>query len=213
MKRWIWSIALALVVAMSLQVEANEPAAAPQRAEVGKAAPDFELKNIVTDETVKLSDLKGKIVVLRWQGLRCPWDYMRPTAGYERVIAPMAQRFQEHDVVFLGINSNYNESNEDLKAYHIQHKIPYAYLDDPDRSVARAYGARTTPHMFVIDKEGVLRYMGGLEAPPPKPEDCGNMSEQYIVPVLEALINGSELPYTTTASKGCTLKYPRGEAR
>ena len=76
----------------------------------------------------------------------------------------------------------------------------------PGAKVADQFGAQTTPHVFVINKEGVLVYRGGIEQAPGRPSDCGQMQEQYLEPVLVALTEGKPLPYTETKSKGCGIK-------
>jgi peroxiredoxin len=201
MIRTLASIAMFVAtVALAAPAYAEKPPA-----ELGEAAPGFELKDL-QGQTHKLADFKDKIVVLRFQSMHCPWDRMRPSGGYERMLSPMAKEYAGKDVVFLGINSNKNESVEKLKAYAEKHEIPYPILKDPGNKVADMYGARTTPHMFVIDREGKLRYRGGIEENPPTPEDCGKMDEQYLRPVLDALISGNEVPYSDKPSKGCSIK-------
>lgn len=200
-----WSLALGLVVALlaAAQSWAAEPA------KVGQPAPGFELVDVVTGKKHTLAEFKGKIVVVRFQSMNCPWDKMRPGGGYERVLSPLATKYADKGVVFLGINSNVGEDPAKLKEYHQSSKITYPILKDADSSVAVAYGAKTTPHMFIVDKDGVLRYKGGIEKAPVKPEDCGQSEEQYLAPVLDALLSGSEPPVTETPSKGCTIKFQR----
>ena len=68
------------------------------------------------------------------------------------------------------------------------------------------FGATTTPHIFVIDEEGTLVYRGGIEKAPSSPSQCGQMKQQYLEPVLTALVADQPLPYTDTKSKGCSIK-------
>lgn len=206
--KWMSLIAgFAAVLALLLAMPTMSVAAEKTTAQVGEMAPDFELPVVGSDERIKLSDFRGeKIVVFTFQSTQCPWNYMRENAGYERVLYPMAQEYAQKDVVFLALNPNNNESVESLESYIQKHQMPYPLLKDQDHKVADLYGAKTTPHFFVIDKEGVLRYKGGFEAVPGNPEQAGHMEEQYLRPVLDALINGSDLPYTETVSKGCAIK-------
>lgn len=184
---------------------AGTASAAETQAKVGEPAPDFELQSVRGDETHRLSDYQGKTVVLTWQGTGCPWNKMRENAGYERILYPMAQDYKDQDVVFLAINSNKTEPEEQVAAYARQHQTPYPILKDPGNKVADLYGAQTTPHFFVIDKEGVLRYQGGFEKAPANPNMVGQSDEAYLVPVLNALLAGEELPYQQTQPKGCRV--------
>jgi peroxiredoxin len=203
LRRTGWTAVLLALVALVIPATIAWALSDP---EIGKPAPAFTLNDVVTGKPVSLADFKGKIVVVRFQSIHCPWDKMRPEGGYERVLDPMAKTYADQGVVFLGINSNQGESVEDIKAYHEKHHINYAFLKDPGNQVADAYNASTTPHMYVVDRAGVLRYLGGIEKLPTSPEVCGQMDEQYLKPVLDALLSGSEPPYTKTKSKGCSIK-------
>jgi peroxiredoxin len=174
-------------------------------AKVGEPAPDWELTNVSDGSTVKLSDIDG-IVVMVWQSKDCPWDKMVATRGYQRVLTPLATQYAEKGVTFVAINSNKTETAEQLASYHKEAGMSYPILKDPGNKVADLYGARTTPHIFIRDAAGTLIYKGGIEQVPTSPEKCGEMDEQYLVPVLNAALAGETLPYTETVSKGCTLK-------
>ncbi len=176
------------------------------QAQLDEPAPDFELSAVTTGQTHHLTDYSGKIVVLTFQSINCPWDRMRDEAGYQRYLSPLAKEYADQNVQFLAINANKNESAQEVKAYAEQHEIPYPILKDPGNKVADLYDAKTTPHIFIIDSHGTLRYQGGVEKVPPSPENCGRMDTQYLKPVLDALISGEELPYRRTSSKGCTIK-------
>ena len=200
---------LAIVVALVAAAPAAEQGD-QTTLRIGEPAPDFTLKDVRTGDDVKLSDFKGdKIVVVTFQSTKCPWNYMRPEAGYERVLYPLSQAYAAKDVVFLAINSNASESAESLKAYAEEHETPYPILKDPGNEVADAYGGKTTPHFFLIDKQGILRYQGGYEQSPTNPQKCGQMDEQYLVPAIEAVLAGAEPAQTVTKSKGCTIERAR----
>ncbi|MBI1336135.1 MAG: redoxin domain-containing protein [Phycisphaera sp.] len=180
-------------------------------AKVGQAAPQFELKDVKTGQTHKLADFKGKVVVLFWHSTSCPWYRMRENGGYDRVLSPMATEYAGKDVVFLAINSNKTEDVDSIKSYITEHNTPYPILKDPGNKVADEYGARTTPHVFVIDKDDnqTVRYMGGLEKSPPTPEKCGQMDEQYLRPAIDAVLAGTEVAVKESPSKGCSIKRER----
>lgn len=175
---------------------------------LGEPAPQFSLTDVVTGQTVSLADFKGKVVVIAFQSIHCPWDKMRESGGYQRYLSPLSQEYSGQNVQFLAINSNKNESVEELASYHQEHAIPYPLLKDTNNIIADAYNAKTTPHTYVIaaDEAQTLLYMGGLEQVPTSPEVCGQMDENYIVPVINAVLAGEELPYTKTTSKGCGIK-------
>lgn len=177
------------------------------QAELGAEAPGFTLKDVSTGNDISLSDYEGKTVVLVFHSMTCPWYWMRENAGYDRILIPMAKEYAEKDVVFLGINANSHEATEDLAGY-VQEHSSYPVLKDTGNVVADAYGAKVTPHVYVINKEGELVYRGAIEKRVSNPGACGTSDTPYLKPVLDALINGSELPYTDTNSevKGCGIK-------
>jgi peroxiredoxin len=189
---------LALVLSVIVGVSAFAQAKTEQDPRINQPAPSFELTG--TDgKSHKISDFKGKIVVIHFQGVQCPWE-----RAYQPILNKVAN---EHpDVVFLGINSNKAESMDDIKALQTKENIPYVILKDPGNKVADLYGAQTTPHMYIIDKEGKVVYHGGIEKAPANMKAVGKSSEQYLVPVVAALKEGKPLPATVTVPKGCTIK-------
>lgn len=195
------SLALMLAAAPTFADERVDPT-------IGEAAPQFSLEDVVTGETVNLSEFQGKVVVVAFQSINCPWDRMRESGGYQRYLSPLSEQYKDQDVVFLAINANKNESIEELNSYHEQHELPYPILKDTDNIIADAYNAKVTPHVYVIaaDEQQTLVYMGGIEQVPTSPEVCGLMDENYLEPVLNAVLAGEELPHTKTTPKGCGIK-------
>ena len=195
------SLALVFAAAPSMAAERVDPT-------LGDPAPQFSLTDVVTGQTVSLADYQGKVVVVTFQSINCPWDRMRDSGGYQRYLSPLSQQYADQNVVFLAINANKNETAEDVGSYAQQHEIPYPILKDDNNVIADAYNAKTTPHTYVIaaDEQQTLVYMGGIEQVPTSPEVCGEMEENYLVPVLNAVLAGQELPYTKTTSKGCSIK-------
>lgn len=177
------------------------------KAALNQPAPDFKLKDVQTGEAWTLSEnTDGKITVLVFQSINCPWDRMRKDGGYQRYLTPLADEYADEDVQFIAINSNVTESDADVKAYADKHDIGYPILRDEENKVADMYNAKTTPHIFIINESGELVYQGGVEKAPSAPSQCGQMDEKYLEPVLEAMINDKPLPYTDTRSKGCGIK-------
>lgn len=191
------ALGLAVAAVWTGHAAAEETAA---KAEVGKPAPAFTLKTVDGKEH-SLAEFKGKTVVLHWQSATCPWE-----RAYQPVLNDLAAKFADKGVVFIAINSNHTETPEQIKAKAEAEKMPYPILIDKGNVVADAYAARFTPHMFVIDGEGVLRYMGGIEKPPTSPGGAGKSDEQYLEPVITAVSAGKESPYSETKATGCTIK-------
>ena len=188
----------------------NLPVSGTVQLQIGHSAPAFELTD--TQGTVhRLSDYKGKIVVVHFQSCRCPWD-----VAYQPILNDIARRFTASqasdsgltEIVFLAINSNRTESLDQIKAYQESGKIAYPILKDPGNQVADDYGAVTTPHIFVInsDPTQTLAYFGGIEKAPLSPQACGASKDQYLLPVLTALSQGTPPEVTQTQSVGCSIK-------
>jgi peroxiredoxin len=195
-------IALLSSALVMMALAAGPALAQMEPPKLGEPAPEFQLKD-VQGNTHQLSDFEGNIVVLHFQQISCPWE-----KAYQPYFNELAQQYGDADtpVQFLAINSNKTESVDQLKQAKQNRPVAYPILKDPGNQVADQYAARVTPHMYVIDAEGTLRYRGGVEALPPSPSKATNMDEQYLKPVLDALVQGSGLPYTVTKAKGCGIK-------
>lgn len=152
---------------------AERPAEKPKEetkkpvAEVGKPAPEFELKDL-DGKPVKLSDHKGKIVVLEWFNPDCPAVVTGHTKGTLKDMA--ARATAERDVVWLAVNSGgpgkQGHAVEANKKRLEEWKIGHPILRDERGEVGRSYGAKSTPHMMVIDAKGVLVYRGAPDNAP-----------------------------------------------
>ena len=180
-------------------------------AKVGKPAPDFNLpstKNIDTlAETVKLSDYKGKIVVLDWFNPTCPVCAMHYKAG---TLQNTASKFKGKDVVFLAINSGGKGSDgsgkEENAAAKKNWKVEFPVLLDESGKVGHTYGAKTTPHCFVIDAKGTLVYAGAIDNG--SPGKVG--SENYVQKAVEQTLRGETVTTSTSKPYGCGVKYGKG---
>jgi len=201
----ILAAVLCLTAALGLFMQPQQMLAA-EKAPVGKAAPAFTLPDVKTGGDVALADYKGKVVVLMFHSISCPFYALNQNAGYDRVFVKMVEAYKGKDVVFLGVNSNRNESTDAIKNYLEKNKINYTVVKDQGNVVADTYGAQVASHIMVIDAEGKLRYRGGVEKRPANPSECGNSQEQYLGPVIDALLGGSEPPVTETQATGCAIK-------
>ena len=227
---FVTALALALTLSFAFNAGAK-PKTEASAPEIGEAAPEFTLST-VTGEEVSLSDYQGKVVVIHFQSMQCPWDL-----GYQPILTKMASDHAASDedaataavsgddagemavdieeeaaeettpeVVFLAINSNKSESSEDLAAYHQEKGMSYPILKDEGNVVADKYAAQTTPHMYIIDTQGVLRYMGGVEEAPRSPDGIGQSDQQHFASALEAVVTGSDVEPSVTKPKGCSIK-------
>ena len=215
-------ITISLVVAMcALPVVAQPitprpPDAKPTNAkdkkiaEVGEEAPQFEL----TDQfgkTHKLEQYKGKIVVLEWFNEKCPYCKGVWESGLVPTLKNELQE-KETEVVYLAINSSANRPEEDVLESgaefleELESETPM--LMDYDGAVGHKFGARTTPHMFIIDAEGVLVYSGAISDDHSLKE--GDKAETHVLRVVTQLEAGEEVLPSYVQPWGCSVKYKRG---
>lgn len=163
--------------------------AAPQKAELGQAAPDFTLQDH-QGNPVTLSGFKGKIVVLEWINLECPFVQRHYKEG---TFKGMAGAYGPQDVAWLAINSTHWAKPSSNKEWHDTYQLPYPILNDSAGRVGRLYGAKTTPHMFIIDKEGRLVYSGAIDDD--ASGSLGDKRTPYVRQALENLLAG-KMPQT-----------------
>ena len=178
-------------------------------AEIGQPAPDFTLTDI-SGKTHKLSDFKGKTVVLEWTNPGCPIVQKH----YNSHNMQNTQKAATADgVVWLTINSGYVGAQGDLsnaEAAAWQKKMratTNAYFRDSSGKVGRLYGATATPHMFVIKSDGVLAYKGAIDSIPSGNESDIPKATNYVKAALGAVKAGRPVEKTATQSYGCAIKY------
>ena len=195
--------------ALALTQDPPKPKPAPEPAkgaEVGKPAPAFTLKGLDGKE-VKLADYKDKIVVLEWFNPGCPVVQRHHDKDSLKTLAADTTK---DGVVWLAINSGAagkegsgaEANKKGAEKWSLKHPI----LLDEDGTVGRAYGAQTTPHMFVIDAKGVLAYAGAIDNDPSgemKPEERIN----YVREALASLKKGEPVKTPTSKAYGCGVKY------
>jgi peroxiredoxin len=176
-----------------------------ETAKVGEAAPAFTLKDL-DGKAHNLSDFRGKTVVLEWFNPECPFVVKHHKTN--KTFAELYENYQSKDVVFLAINSgaagkqgNGVELNKKMKD---EWKIQYPILVDEDGKVGRAFGAKTTPHMFVIDKDGKLVYAGAID----NNRDRSKAGDKnYVKNALDAVLAGKPVEESSTQPYGCSVKY------
>jgi hypothetical protein len=176
---------------------------------IGKAAPDFSVTD-AAGRTQSLSAYKGKIVVLEWNNPQCP--FVRKHYGAHNMQSQQADA-AKNGVVWLTINSGAPGKQGHLDAAAAQAYVAKvggreaAYLLDADGTVGHAYDAKTTPHMYVIDEAGVLRYMGGIDSIPSTDVEDIPKATQYVEQALAELACGKPVSVPTSEPYGCSVKY------
>jgi peroxiredoxin len=177
-------------------------ALAAATAEIGKPAPEFALKD-QSGKEVKLSDLRGKIVVLEWFNGGCPVT-VRHHSPATPTMRATAQKYQDKGVVWLAICSQRGSTAQGNAEYAQKFGVPYAILDDSSGKVGKAYGATNTPHMFIIDAKGTLAYAGAIDDNP-----NGNKPDpkNYVAQALDELLAGTTVTQPKTKAYGCGISY------
>jgi len=194
-------LAIALVLVTATVTLASVAAASVI---VGDPAPGFTLTDLNGQEH-SLADYRGQVVVLEWINPKCPFSERH---AKEKTMIGLAHRF---DVVWLAINSSSPEHVDSMsatehRAYDTKYGIDYPVLFDPTGAVGHAYDAKTTPHMFVIDEEGILIYEGAIDADPLGRQPPAKRTN-YVAAALEAHAQGRPVEPTNTKPYGCTVKY------
>jgi len=184
-------------------------APASAAAVVGKPAPHFKLTD-ANGKAVSLSDFRGKTVVLEWSNPGCPFVQKHYGSGNMQKAQTAAAK---DGVVWLTINSGApgkqgHMSGAEAKAFLAKAGArPAAYLLDPRGVVGRAYEAKTTPHMYVVNKAGTLVYAGGIDDKPTKSPADIKSARNHVLAALSELKAGKAVSVATSRPYGCAVKY------
>ena len=195
---------IAALAAASLMTAAHA-----QTAKVGQPAPGFEATT-ADGATVRLSDFAGEAVVLEWTNDGCPFVQKHYAT---KNMQNLQKRMTADGTVWLsvissapgeqghadGARANALTAERDAAPTHV--------LLDEDGSLGRLYGARTTPHMYVIDAEGVLRYAGAIDTIPSANADDVPRADNYVEAALRAVKAGGDVTVRQTQPYGCSVKY------
>jgi len=199
----IWTVAFAAAFAFALTAYA---------ARVGDPAPDFT----GTDshgQTHKLSEYRGKFVVLEWTNNGCPYTQKHYNSGNMQALQ---REWTAKGVIWLTILSSapgeqgYMTAAEENAYIARVHADPTAAILDPTGMIGREYSARTTPHMFVIDPEGKLIYEGAIDDHPTTDTDDIKESKNYVSAALTEAMSGKPVAISSTRPYGCSVKYASG---
>jgi peroxiredoxin len=198
---------LALAAAFALAGAAPLPAAAT--AAVGQAAPDFSAPDL-QGKPVRLSDFKGKYVVLEWTNPECPYVRRHYNSGN---MPALQKEVATKGAVWLAINSSSQSSGEftppEQMAKWLGDKggAPRAALIDKDGKVGRLYGARTTPHMYVVDPQGKLIYAGAIDDKRWASTEETKGARNHVRAALDESMAGKPVSVAATSPYGCSVKY------
>jgi peroxiredoxin len=197
---------LLLGIAAAMIVAASPAFAAP---EVGQPAPDFTGTDTHGVEH-SLSDFKGKSVVLEWTNHECPYVHKHYDSGNMQKLQETATA---DGVIWLTIASSAEGkqgqlSNEDANiVMKEQGAKPTARIQDPSGEIGKLYGAKTTPHMFVIDPEGTLVYAGAIDSNKSFDPATIEGADNYVMDALAAIKAGEPVKVASTTPYGCSVKY------
>ena len=184
-------------------------AAAAAPATVGQTAPAFTATD-TSGKPVALADFKGKYVVLEWTNPGCPFVQKHYDSGN----MPATQKEAiAKGVVWLAVNTTAKDAGDYMAPAELQgwmkskNGAPTATLMDADSKVGRAYGARTTPHMYIVDPQGKLIYAGAIDSKPTaNPADI-KTATNYVTQAIGEAMAGKPVSRASTQAYGCSVKY------
>jgi peroxiredoxin len=177
-------------------------AAAGPGIDVGDKAPGFTLTDSA-GKTVSLADFKGRVVVLEWTNPDCPFVKRHYQEGSMK---NLTSAYSDSGVVWLTINStNYMDAAANA-AFVKKEGIGWPVLVDQDGAVGHAYGAATTPHMFIIDAKGIVVYEGAIDDDPRGNMEAGARTN-FVANALNDVAAGQAVSTAETKPYGCSVKY------
>ena len=177
-------------------------------ATVGQPAPAFTLTD-TAGKPVRLADFKGRTVVLEWNNPGCPFVRKH----YQGNMQALQKEAAAQGVAWLAINSTETTSGDYLSppqlARWMQDKqaAPTATLMDEDGTAGRAYGARVTPHMYIVSAQGTLVYAGGTDSIPSARVDDIPKATNFVRQALAEIKAGKAVSVATSQAYGCSIKY------
>lgn len=189
--------------------DAGDRAQAVTQLRVGQAAPDFVGVDSLGN-THRLSDFRGKVVVLEWTNHQCPFVRKHYDSGNMQGLQTEAAA---EGVVWLSVISSapgaqgYVEAAQANDLTESRNASPTAILLDPAGEIGRLYDARTTPHMFVINPQGVVEYMGAIDSIPSADQADVATAENYVQAALTNVLTGQPVNPAVTQPYGCSVKY------
>jgi peroxiredoxin len=202
--------ALGLIGAASfLALDAQIQTGALAEARVGAPAPTFTLPDS-NGGTVSLEGLKGKTVVLEWTNHDCPYVGKHYRGNNMQALQ---KKWTGQDVIWLSLISSApgtqgHVTPQEANRLTVERgAAPTAVLFDPKGTVGHAYGARTTPHMYVVSREGMLLYAGGIDDKPSASLEDLKGARNFVDQALSEIAAGKPVSVTTARAYGCSIKY------
>ena len=195
-----------LSAAALLALGAHLPARA---ARVGQPAPDFSLPD-TGGKAVRLADFRGRFVVLEWTNPGCPFVRKHYESGNMGATQKLAR---DQGVAWLAINSTETASGDYLEPPRLadwlkQHQgVPTALLMDPEGTTGRAYDAKTTPHLYIVDPQGMLVYAGGIDSIASARVSDIEKATNHVKAALADIAAKRPIAQAVTKPYGCTIKY------
>lgn len=177
---------------------------------VGEDAPDFQI-NDVNGKSFSLSAQKGKIVVLEWTNPNCPFVKKQYDSNNMQALQ---KKYTEAGVVWVSVNSSaegkegYLATDEEAKKLITEKQIASTnYIRDTQGDIGKSFRATTTPHIFIIGKDGKVAYAGAIDSIPSADKADVEKAENYVALALDELLAGKDVTKQNTTAYGCSVKY------
>ena len=199
-KTLLSTVALVALLAFSFAGDKMKDKSGPKP---GDMAPAFSLTD-QNGQTVTSDQLKGKIVVLEWFNNECPFVVKFYKGGH---MNQWASTYMGKDVVWLAVNSTNGKAVADNKAVAAEWKIDRPILADTTTEVAKAYGAKNTPTMYIIDKDGKIAYRGAIDNKSVPDSSAIDGAKNYVAQALDEMLAGKPVSEPMTKAYGCNVKY------
>ncbi len=204
-----WNRTLIVTALAATTWLATMPVDAADAPKVGQPAPSFTATD-VDGKSRSLSEFKGKYVVLEWHNQSCPFVKKHYESGN---MQKLQKELTAKGAVWLSVISSapgaqgYVTPEQEKAFLAAQQAVPTTVLLDPDGTVGHAYGAKTTPHMFVIDDKGVLVYAGAIDDNPSSDAADAATAKNYVRAAYDEAAAGKPVTTASTAPYGCGVKY------
>ena len=174
----------------------------------GQPAPAFTATDLA-GKPVSLADYKGRTVVLEWHNFGCPFVQKHYRSGNMQAL----QKKYGADVVWLAVNSTHKDSSDWMEPVALTAELkrfdaaPARYVVDEAGTIGRAYGAKATPHMYVIDPQGKVAYNGAIDDRPSTQVADVKGARNFVAAALDEMKAGKPVSVASTAPYGCSVKY------
>ena len=198
-----------LVSLISASLSFLAVSAASAAATVGQPAPAFALTD-TNGKVVNLADYKGKTVVLEWHNPECPFVKKHYDSAN---MQGLQSKYTKDGVVWLAVSST-EPGHQDYKKPDVMNGIlktskasPTAYLMDDSGATGKSYGAKTTPHMYIINAQGTLVYAGGIDDKRSSNVADIKTAKNFVAAALDEIKAGKPVSVATSTPYGCSVKY------